>query len=132
MLLSRYYKQSAEDFYHQQKLECRQMQGILFYYIVPGHVDVCRVMWIDSKDYHLVLVTTRDDSIWTSLLHKLSTVSDTSSKRAQNFPINFSLWLYRLSTKAIRFFSFLTPWAYYLCQPFVFDKKFWSVIILLK
>ena len=63
------------------------------------------VIWFRRLSF-TVLVTTRDDSIRSSLLDKLLTVLDKVSKRSQNFSINLSRSFCRFNTNAIRFSFF--------------------------
>ena len=53
-----------------------------------------------------ILVTTKDNSTWSSWVDKLSTVLNKLSKIVQNFSIDFSQSSFKFSTKAIRFSFF--------------------------
>ena len=53
-----------------------------------------------------VLVAMRDNSNWSSVLDKISTVLDKVSKRLQNFSISFSRSFCKCRTKTIRFSFF--------------------------
>ena len=73
-----------------------------------------------------VLVKARDDSIWTSLFHKFSTLLDKLSKRLQNFSFNFSRWFYKFSTTAMNFFSF-SIFKNLVCSIEYIPSRFWKI-----